>query len=127
MPGPIPASPASIEQAARHLIEGRLVAFPTETVYGLAADASNLQAVAAIYRLKGRPADHPLIVHTADRERARWWAAWNDRAERLAAAFWPGPLTVILQRAAHAPDAACGGQGTIGLRVPSHPVARALL
>jgi len=124
---PRPASPESIGEAARELMAGRLVAFPTETVYGLGADAGNPQAVAAIYRLKGRPADHPLIVHTADCERARWWADWNERAERLARAFWPGALTLILPRAAHAPDAACGGQPTIGLRVPSHPVAQALL
>ncbi|MEN9773894.1 MAG: hypothetical protein RL322_964 [Pseudomonadota bacterium] len=124
---PIAATAEAIEQGAGRLIAGELVVFPTETVYGLGADAAQPQAVAAVYRLKGRPADHPLIVHTADTDRARLWAQWNETAEQLAQAFWPGALTLILPRAARAPDAACGGQPTIGLRVPSHPVAQALL
>jgi L-threonylcarbamoyladenylate synthase len=123
----VAASHDSTERAADRLIAGELVVFPTETVYGLGADAGQAKAVAAIYRLKGRPADHPLIVHAADVGHIRGWAVWNDRAERLAAACWPGALTLILQRARGVPDAACGGQSTIGLRIPSHPVALALL
>jgi len=124
---PRPADEAAIEAAAAELAAGRLVAFPTETVYGLGGDAASAEAVAAIYRLKGRPADHPLIVHVSGAEQARKWARWNDAAQRLAEAFWPGPLTLILERQAAAPGWACGGQATIGLRSPSHPVARALL
>lgn len=123
----VAASHDSIERAAERLIAGDLVVFPTETVYGLGADAGQAQAVAAIYRLKGRPADHPLIVHAADVEHIRRWAVWNDRAERLAKACWPGALTLILKRAQGVSDAACGGQSTIGLRIPSHPVALTLL
>ncbi|HYF60038.1 MAG TPA: L-threonylcarbamoyladenylate synthase [Burkholderiaceae bacterium] len=122
-----PATPEAIERAARLLAAGGLVAFPTETVYGLGADAARREAVAAIYAAKGRPADHPLIVHVTGVEHARRWATLDARAERLVAAFWPGPLTLVLPRAAGAPDFACGGQSTIGLRCPSHPVARALL
>lgn len=121
------ANEASIERAAARLIAGELVVFPTETVYGLGADAGQAQAVAAIYRLKGRPADHPLIVHAASITEIRRWAVWNERAERLAAACWPGALTLILPRAPDAPAAACGGQPTIGLRIPAHPVALSLL
>jgi L-threonylcarbamoyladenylate synthase len=123
----IAADAAGIERAARELIAGRLVAFPTETVYGLGADAANALAVASVYRTKGRPADHPLIVHVADVAQARGWAHWPARAQRLADAFWPGPLTLILPRLAHAPAFACAGQATIGLRCPAHPVAAALL
>jgi len=123
----LPASPASIARAADELIAGRLVAFPTETVYGLGADAANPDAVAKIYRLKGRPADHPLIVHVRDSAAAERWAVWSDDAERLSRAFWPGPLTLILERLPTACAAACGGQPTIGIRAPAHPVSVRLL
>jgi len=126
-PNPRPADAQAIDEAARCLSEGELVAFPTETVYGLGADAASERAVAAVYRLKGRPADHPLIVHVLDAAQAAWWAHWPARAQRLADAFWPGPLTLILWRREEAPGFACGGQSSIGLRAPSHPVARALL
>lgn len=121
------ASPEAIAQAAEVLMEGGLVAFPTETVYGLGADAGNAQAVAGIYRLKGRPADHPLIVHVSSIEQAARWTVCDSRARLLAERFWPGPLTLILPLRDGAPDAACGGQTTMGMRVPAHPVARALL
>ncbi len=117
----------NIDRAARLLIEGELVAFATETVYGLGADAAQGEAVAKVYALKGRPPDHPLIVHVSDLEQARTWAQFDERALRLAGAFWPGPLTMILPRRADAPAWACGGQSSIGLRCPSHPVAQALL
>ena len=126
--GPIlSANSDSIARAAEALIAGRLVAFPTETVYGLGGDAANPEAVAQIYQLKGRPADHPLIVHVLNRDEARRWAHWTPEAERLALAFWPGPLTLILNRLPEACGAACGGQLTIGLRAPAHPVSVQLL
>ncbi len=109
------------------LANGEVVAFPTETVYGLGADAASLEAVAAIYRIKGRPAEHPLIVHVLDARQAAWWGELGDTGQRLIAAFWPGPLTLIVRRRAQAPDFACGGEPTVGLRSPSHPVARELL
>ncbi len=118
---------AAIDRAARTLLSGGLVAFPTETVYGLGADASERDAVARIYALKGRPVGHPLIVHVPDAAGARRWARLDARAERLAAVFWPGPLTLILPRLDDAPGWACGGQDSVGLRCPSHPVAHALL
>lgn len=119
---------ASIEAAACSLEQGELVAFPTETVYGLGADAENPQAVAKIYAAKGRPADHPVIVHLAtDADLAYWAAEIPDVASKLTKAFWPGPLTLIFKRASHIPDAVSGGQDTIGVRCPSHPVAQALL
>lgn len=121
------ATPEAIAQAAQVLIEGGLVAFPTETVYGLGADAANAQAVAGVYRLKGRPADHPLIVHVSSLLQAERWALCDARAHALAEQFWPGALTLILPLREGAPDAACGGQKTIGMRIPSHPVSRALL
>ncbi len=121
------ADDASIAEAARRLAAGQLVVFPTETVYGLGADASNESAVAAIYALKGRPPDHPLIVHVADLAHARHWATLEGDALALARAFWPGPLTLILPLRAGAPAWSCGGQSTIGLRCPDHPVAQALL
>lgn len=122
------ADPQALQQAARRLADGGLVAFPTETVYGLGARADDDAAVAQVYAAKGRPADHPLIVHVLEQGQARGFAAaWPSQAERLAEAFWPGPLTVIVPRAPGRAAAAAGGQSSIGLRCPSHPVARALL
>lgn len=119
---------AEVAQAAAILESGGLVAFPTETVYGLGADAENPAAVARIYQAKGRPNDHPVIVHVADGAALDHWCSdIPDAARQLAAAFWPGPLTIILKRAAHIPDAVSGGQDTVGLRCPSHPVALELL
>jgi L-threonylcarbamoyladenylate synthase len=121
-------SAAEIERAAAVLRSGGLVAFPTETVYGLGADARNPDAVARIFAVKGRPQDHPVIVHIPGIEYLERWArevpalAWA-----LARGFWPGPLTLILKRAPGVPDAVTGAQDTVGLRVPSHPVAQALL
>ncbi len=120
--------PAAIAAAARALEAGQLVAFPTETVYGLGADAENPAAVAAIYAAKGRPQDHPVIVHLApEADMAHWACEIPPEAHALAGAFWPGPLTMILKRAPNIPDAVSGGQDTVGLRCPSHPVAIALL
>lgn len=117
-----------IEAAARQLHAGGVVAFPTETVYGLGADATNPQAVRKIFEIKGRPAGHPLIVHIADAALLdRWAREIPEAARRLAERFWPGPLTLILRRQPHVPDAVTGGQDTVGLRVPDHPVALALL
>jgi L-threonylcarbamoyladenylate synthase len=114
--------------AARRLAEGGLVAFPTETVYGLGARADDASAVAAIFEAKGRPKDHPLIVHVADLAHAhRYVSELPPVALRLIAAFWPGPLTVIVPRRPGIGEAAAGGQDSIGLRCPSHPVALALL
>jgi L-threonylcarbamoyladenylate synthase len=119
---------AAIEQAARALGAGELVAFPTETVYGLGADAGSDCAVAGIYAAKGRPADHPLIVHLADVWALPLFASEvPEFALRLIKAFWPGPLTLILPRRAAVAAAAAGGQPTIGVRCPAHPVAHALL
>jgi len=119
---------AQIETAAAILRRGGVVAFPTETVYGLGADASNPAAVRRIFNIKGRPADHPLIVHLSDKSQLDLWAREvPDAARLLAEHFWPGPLTLILPRSQHVSDAVTGGQDTIGLRVPSHPVALALL
>jgi L-threonylcarbamoyladenylate synthase len=110
------------------LEQGALVAFPTETVYGLGADAENPVAVANVYAAKGRPSNHPVIVHIAPEADVDYWAqSISDDARKLIAAFWPGPLTLILKRAAHIPDAVSGGQDSIGIRCPSHPVAQALL
>jgi L-threonylcarbamoyladenylate synthase len=121
-------SAASVAQAVEALASGGLVAFPTETVYGLGADADNEAAVAAIFAAKGRPSDHPLIVHVADAAGVAAFAGEvPDFAQRLVQAFWPGPLTVILPRRAARAAAAAGGQNSIGLRCPSHPVAHALL
>ena len=104
------------------------MAFPTETVYGLGGDAGNPDAVRAIFAAKGRPADHPVIVHVADATQISHWARdVPSGAQRLADAFWPGPMTLILPRTAHAADVVTGGQDRVGLRVPSHPVARDLL
>ena len=114
--------------AAAHLKAGDLVAFPTETVYGLGADASNSQAVARIYSVKGRPNDHPLIVHIASMDRMGDWASdVPEYAIALARSFWPGPMTLILKRSELAGDFITGGQDTVGVRVPNHVVALALL
>jgi L-threonylcarbamoyladenylate synthase len=119
---------AAIEAAARALETGSLVAFPTETVYGLGADAENPAAVAAIYAAKGRPQDHPVIVHVAPGASLDYWCAdIPTEARQLVDAFWPGPLTLILKRAPNIPDAVSGGQDTVGIRCPSHPVAIRLL
>jgi L-threonylcarbamoyladenylate synthase len=121
-------SPENIDHAVELLRSGRLVSFPTETVYGLGADARNPTAVQHVFAAKRRPAEHPLIVHLADASvLSHWTRSIPAGARALAAAFWPGPLTLILPRDAGVPDAVTGGQDTVGLRVPSHPVARALL
>ena len=126
--GAAEADPGQILEAAQRLAQGRLVAFPTETVYGLGADAENPEAIARIYAAKKRPADHPVIVHLApDTDPGYWAALIPPQARQLMAAFWPGPLTLILPRAARIPDAVSGGQDSIGLRCPSHPVAQRLL
>jgi L-threonylcarbamoyladenylate synthase len=123
----LPDFPA-IHAAARRLEQGELVAFPTETVYGLGADAENPEAIARIYAAKGRPSNHPVIVHVARHaDLSHWAASIPAEAHKLIETFWPGPLTLILKRAAGIPDAVAGGQDTIGLRCPSHPVAQALL
>ncbi|QRX83732.1 L-threonylcarbamoyladenylate synthase [Glaciimonas sp. PAMC28666] len=120
--------PVAIRLAARKLEAGELVAFPSETVYGLGADAENPTAVASIYAAKGRPSNHPVIVHIAPEADIGYWAqAIPPEAYQLIAAFWPGPLTLILQRAEHVSSALSGGQTSIGIRCPSHPVAQALL
>lgn len=118
----------AVRLAARKLEQGKLVAFPTETVYGLGGDAENAAAIADIYAAKGRPANHPVIVHVAPEADISYWVAeLPAEARKLIDAFWPGPLTLILKRAAHVPAAASGGQDTVGVRCPSHPVAQALL
>jgi L-threonylcarbamoyladenylate synthase len=118
----------AMARAAQSLKSGALVAFPTETVYGLGADATNAAAVARIYQVKGRPADHPLIVHVGDmQDIADWSDDIPDYAISLARAFWPGPMTLILKRSSLAQDFITGGQETVGLRVPNHTVALALL
>ena len=123
------ASAGEIEQAARALRAGRLVAFPTETVYGLGAVATSDRAVAAIFAAKGRPRFNPLIVHVTDAGAARAVSQWNDAAEQLAARFWPGALTLVLPRSEACPLSllVSAGGDTVGLRVPAHPVAQALL
>lgn len=122
------ADAAAIAHAVAVLHDGGLVAFPTETVYGLGADASNPAAVAKVFAAKGRPQDHPLIVHIADAvQLANWAREIPPAAHQLAKTFWPGPLTMILKRSAAALDVVTGGQDTVALRVPAHPVAQALL
>lgn len=118
----------AMAQAAQKLKSGALVAFPTETVYGLGADATNPDAVARIYKVKGRPQDHPLIVHIGDAQQMVDWSYdISDYAIALARAFWPGPMTLILKRSALAHDFITGGQETVGVRVPDHTLALALL
>ncbi|HSI54352.1 MAG: L-threonylcarbamoyladenylate synthase [Ramlibacter sp.] len=122
------ADPLAIAQAVRALAAGELVAFPTETVYGLGADAGSDRAVAGIFAAKGRPSDHPLIVHVPDASVVQRFASEVPPfAHKLMQAFWPGPLTLILKRVAGVAGAATGGQDSIGLRCPAHPVAHALL
>lgn len=117
-----------VQRAAAILKRGGLVAFPTETVYGLGADAASAAAVARLYAAKRRPEDHPVIVHFASAQAAFEWAREIPQAARmLAAKFWPGPLTMILKRSSRAGDFVTGGQDTVGLRVPRHPVAQQLL
>ncbi len=121
-------SASAMADAAANLLAGGLVAFPTETVYGLGADACNADAVARIYSVKGRPADHPLIVHIASMDGLGDWA--DDvpgYAISLARDFWPGPMTLVVKRSGLAADFVTGGQGTVGVRVPDHPVALGLL
>ncbi len=114
--------------AVQNLKAGKLVAFPTETVYGLGADAANEAALAEVFRLKGRPSDHPLIVHLAHASLVQDWARdVPPQVWRLAEAFWPGPLTLVLQRQPWVSDALTGGQQTVAVRVPAHPLALALL
>jgi len=122
------ADAAAIREAAAILQRGGLVAFPTETVYGLGADAENAAAMRALFAAKGRPADHPVIVHLADASLVDPFAAEVPTAARkLAAAFWPGPMTLVLKRSKRISDLVTGGLETVGLRVPAHPVARELL
>jgi L-threonylcarbamoyladenylate synthase len=118
----------SIKAAAKSVADGHLVAFPTETVYGLGADATNQSAVAKIYKAKGRPADHPLIVHIASIDAIGDWAdGISEYAINLARDFWPGPMTLIFKRSGLAKDFVTGNQETVGLRVPNQPIALALL
>src|ERR1041385_3557715 len=126
----LPASgAATTEAAARCLRGGGLVAFPTETVYGLGADAGNAAAIARLYQAKGRPSFNPLIAHVGDLAAARRIADFNNQAILLAEAFWPGPLTLVLPKAPGCPvaDLATAGLDTIAVRVPAHPIAREIL
>lgn len=117
-----------ILDAVRVLKTGGTVAFPTETVYGLGADITNPTAIQKVYSIKKRPIDHPLIVHIADQSQLNFWAQnIPETAWQLASQFWPGPLTLILQRSEHVPKSVTGGQDTVGIRIPNHPVALALL
>ena len=127
--GSAPANPQAIERAAQLLREGELVAFPTETVYGLGGDATSEAAVARIFAAKGRPRFNPLIVHVPDLAAARALGVFDERAERVAAEFWPGPLSLVLPRRADSGLAllASAGLDTVALRAPAHPVAQALL
>lgn len=125
---PTNPQPDAIAEAARVLAAGGLVAFPTETVYGLGARALDRTAVARVFQAKQRPRAHPLILHLSHPEQARAYArAWSAEAERLAEAFWPGPLTLVVDRTGAVPDTVTGGGATVALRVPAHPIARALV
>ena len=122
------ATQTEIEEAVEALRAGDLVVFPTETVYGLGANASNPAAVRKIFEVKGRPPDHPVIVHLDDpRYLHRWVSSVPPVAEQLAAKFWPGPLTLIMPKADNVNDIVTGGQDSVGIRVPSHPIAQQLL
>jgi L-threonylcarbamoyladenylate synthase len=124
----LPATAANIAAAAACLRQGGVVGFPTETVYGLGAAATDVAAVRRVFAIKGRPAEHPLIVHLASRDSLADWARdIPPSALLLAERFWPGPLTLVLPRQPHVPDAVTGGQASVALRVPAHPVALALL
>ena len=125
----LPAGEAAVAEAARILSQGGLVAFPTETVYGLGADATNATAIARLYQAKGRPAFNPLIAHVGDIEAARRIARFDAQATALATAFWPGPLTLVLPKTTDCPvaDLATAGLETVAIRVPAHPVALAIL
>jgi L-threonylcarbamoyladenylate synthase len=117
-----------ITRAANALVSGHLVAFPTETVYGLGADANNEKAVSRIYSVKGRPVGHPLIVHISSIEQFKIWAEnIPDYAVKLSLEFWPGPMTLIVKRSLLAKNYVTGGQETVGLRIPAHPIAQELL
>lgn len=117
-----------LDRAVARLARGHLVAFPTETVYGLGADAENPEALELLYRVKGRPSDHPVIVHLGDLDWLdRYAAEIPEPARRLVEVFWPGPLTLILPRTAKVPDQVTGGRPTVGLRMPNHPLALSLL
>ena len=126
---PVEPTAETIAEAARILSDGGLVAFPTETVYGLGGDATNERAVAAIFEAKGRPQFNPLISHVLDASSAKAFVKWNDNAEKLATRFWPGPLTLVLPRVESSPISllATAGLDTVAIRAPSHPVAQALI
>lgn len=124
----LPVTEESIRQAAELLKQGKLVALPTETVYGIAADARNGQAVHKIFEAKGRPQDNPLIVHICGMEMLQGIVAEvPDRARKLAEAFWPGPLTMVMPRGPEVSDVTCAGLDTVGVRMPSHPVVQAVI
>lgn len=124
----VAADPASLKEAGKLLREGQLVVFPTETVYGLGANALDPAAVQRIFDAKGRPSDNPLIVHVASAEAAKLLVAeWTPMADRLARAFWPGPLTLVLKRASKVPAAVSAGLDSVAVRVPAHPVAQQVL
>jgi len=128
MEGPHSVSPAQIQHAASLLRAGKLVAFPTETVYGLGANALDAEAVARIFEAKGRPHTSPIIVHVSNREMASMVVAeWPARAQRLAQEFWPGPITLVLKKQADVPHLVTAGLNTVGVRMPAHPVALALI
>ena len=121
-------APSSVAEAVQVLRAGGLVGLPTETVYGLAVRAFDERAVARVFSTKGRPPHHPLIAHVTGEEQARALAAnWPEHASLLASAFWPGPLTLVVERAPHVPSAVTGGGSSIAIRAPSHPVARAII
>src|SRR3954468_18840686 len=125
----IAASPAAVAEAVACLKAGGLVAFPTETVYGLGADAGNAEAIARLYQAKGRPSFNPLIAHVGELAAARQIPRFDARALSLAEAFWPGPLTLVLPKTPRCTvaDLATAGLDTVAVRIPDHPVARALL